>query len=157
MVESKSTSRLPRIAKPVILIQTDTTVGFISQNKEELSFIKTRDSSKPFIKVYSSLASFIACGNRFPKKQKNILRRSLKTSFIVKNKAFRISRTNLNSKILLDLEWNYSTSANAAGKSFDSVFCEDKADIIIINKDGFTQRDASSLIKINNKKIKRIR
>ena len=73
MVKSKVTSRLSSIDK-VILIQTDTTVGFVSQNGEKLSLIKSRESSKPFIKIYSNFKTLALHNHRIPNKQKKMLR-----------------------------------------------------------------------------------
>ncbi|MEA2099704.1 MAG: hypothetical protein U9P72_06210, partial [Campylobacterota bacterium] len=75
----------------------------------------------------------------------------------VKNRAFRIAKIPLDSKILRDSSWYYSTSANKTGKSFDREFCLTKADIIIEDKNGLHEKSSSSLIKINNIKKKRLR
>ena len=157
MVRFKSDSRLSSIKDLVILTQTDTTVGFVSQNGQKLGNIKSRDDSKPFIKVYDSLKTFLACANRVPHAKKNLVRRSKQTSFIIKNKAFRISKIHLNSQLLRDLHWHYSTSANESSKNFDRDFCEDKADIIIEDKNGLHENVSSTLLKINNKKKVKIR
>ncbi len=154
MVRCKSTSRFSSVSKDVILTQTDTTVGFVSQNHTKLSEIKSRPTSKPFIKIYNS---FLACESRIPQSKKNFVRRSKKTTFIVKNKAFRIISNLKNSQILRDLEWHYSTSANEATKNFNREFCESKADIIIENKDGLSECSSSNLIKLNNHKIRKLR
>ncbi len=156
MVKSKSTSRLSNIA-PIILTQTDTTVGFVSQDANKLFSIKFRDSSKVFIVVYSSLTDFLNANNRVPLKRKNLVRRSKKTSFIIKNRAFRIAKTTLHSKILRNLKWNFSTSANESGKKFNLEFCEHKTDIIVEDKNGFHENPSSSLFKINNTKQVRLR
>jgi len=142
---------------PIILTQTDTTVGFLSQDKNKLFEIKSRSNKKPFIKVYDSLKTLNSSTCRIPNTQKNLLRRSKKTTFIVKNRAFRIARTHLNSNVLRNNLWNYSTSANESGKKFNREFCEEKADIIIENIDGLKEDKSSSLIKINNKKRRKIR
>ncbi|WP_455756623.1 hypothetical protein [Sulfurimonas sp.] len=168
MVKSEITSRLSSIKAKVILTQTDTTVGFISQNKDKLYEIKARDTSKEFIKVYSSFREFTApqghlslrsgtCGNRIPTCQKNLVRRSKKTTFIVKNRAFRIAKNFLNSNIFRNIKWNYSTSANEAGKKFSREFCEYKADIIIEDKNRLNENSSSTLLKINNIKKVRLR
>ena len=154
MVRCKSTTRLPSINKDIILTQTDTTVGFVSQNHKKLSNIKSRHVSKQFIKIYNS---FLTCESRVPQSKKSFVRRSKKTTFIIKNRAFRISSHINNSQIMRDLEWHYSTSANAANKNFNREFCELKADIIIENKNGLRELTSSRLIKLNNYKIRKIR
>lgn len=157
MVRCACAPRFSSLKVPVILTQTDTTVGFLSQDSDKLYEIKSRSTTKPFIKVYTDFKSFLACGNRVPNTFKSTIRRSKKTTFIVKNKAFRVARTTLNSSVLNNYTWNYSTSANQTGKSFDRVFCEDKADIIIEDKNGLHERSSSSLYKINKIKRKKIR
>jgi len=141
----------------VILTQTDTTVGFLSQDSLKLQEIKSRNSLKPFIKVYSNIKAFKENGNRVPNSKKSLIRRSKKTTFIVKNRAFRIANNNLNSSLLRASKWNYSTSANESGKNFDREFCESKADIIIEDKDSLYEGNPSSLYKINSKKTERLR
>ena len=157
MVKSKSNSRLSSIENLIVLTQTDTTVGFVSQNKNKLYSVKSRESSKPFIKIYSNLEVLKDSKIRIPSLQKKLLRRSKKTTFIVKDKAFRINKSNLNSQILRNLDWNYSTSANKSGEKFNLEFCEDKADIIIEDKNRLSEKSSSTLLKINNTKIRRIR
>ena len=141
----------------VILTQTDTTVGFLSQNSKRLFEIKARENTKQFLKVYNSFSEFIADSNRVPNSKKRLIRNSKKTTFIIKNRAFRISPLSLNSQILRKYKWQYSTSANESGKNFDREFCESKADIIIENCDGLSEQASSSLLKINNLKIRKLR
>ena len=142
---------------PVILTQTDTTVGFLSQDADKLYEIKSRKKSKFFIKVYSNFETFLACGNRVPLTQKNKIRRSKKTTFIVKNRAFRVAKSLLDSNILRNTTWHFSTSANESNKEFYREFCENKADIIIEDKNSLRENSSSSLIKMNNVKRKKIR
>ena len=141
----------------IILTQTDTTVGFLSQNTQKLFEIKLREPSKPFIKVFSDLKSFSHSGLRVPNRHKSSLRRAKKTSFITKDTAFRISKNILHSQVLRDLKWNYSTSANESGKRFNMEFCEQKADIIIQNRDGLSENTSSSLYKLTKHKKRRLR
>ncbi len=156
MVKSKITSRFSCIDK-IILTQTDTTVGFISQNNYKLYEIKSREPSKQFITTYSDLHSFRLSKHRVPLSKRALFRKSKKTTFIMNNKALRISPTSLHSQILRDIKWNFSTSANESGKHFSFEFCEDKADIIIHDKNGLCEKSSSSLFKINNIKTVRIR
>lgn len=142
---------------PVILTQTDTTVGFLSHNAKKLYEVKSRQSSKAFIKVYRDFTSLKNDAIRVPQNFKNEIRRSKKTTFIVKNRAFRVAKSPLNSKILQDLKWSFSTSANESGKNFDREFCEDKADIIIEDKDGLSEKSSSKLYKLGLCKKRRLR
>jgi tRNA A37 threonylcarbamoyladenosine synthetase subunit TsaC/SUA5/YrdC len=157
VVQINSSSRLLTIEAKILLTQTDTTVGFLSQNETRLRAIKSRQDLKPFITVYKNFSSLLQKRVRVPNRQKNRVRRSKKTTFIVKNFAFRVAQDTLESSILRTLAWNYSSSANESGKKFDRNFCEEKADIIVEDKYSLHEGPASSLYKINSKKTKRLR
>lgn len=157
MDRSKSFARFSSVEDLVILTQTDTTVGFLSQNAQKLYDIKSRDRSKPFIKVYKDFKTFSTLRNRVPNNHKKLIRRSKKTTFIVKNKAFRVANNTLYSVILEKLNWCYSTSANESSKSFLREFCESKSDIVIENKDGLKELSSSSLLKLRHTKIRKLR
>jgi len=157
MVKFNSASRLFSINKNILLTQTDTTVGFLSQDAAKLCDIKSRTSTKPFIKVYKTFKALKQDHKRVPNRQKNRVRRLKKTTFIVKNFAFRVSDDVMSSSYLRQNEWSFSTSANQSGKKFSRSFCEQKADIIIEDKKTLFEGQASKLYKINNKKIKRLR
>jgi tRNA A37 threonylcarbamoyladenosine synthetase subunit TsaC/SUA5/YrdC len=157
MVKRKSTTRLPSLNKAVILTQTDTTVGFLSQDAQKLYEIKERENTKPFIKVYSSFKALNSSTCRVPKKQRRFARRAKKTSFIVNGISFRVAKTKLHSQILREDSWFYSTSANKSKENFNREFCEDKTDIIIEDKKGLFENDASSLIKLSQNKRKKLR
>lgn len=157
MVELNCPTRLPAIKTQVVLTQTDTTVGFSSQNEARLKEIKSRQSTKPFIKLFRDFALLKESGIRLPSTQKKRVRRSKKTTFIVKGDSFRVAQTQLESAVLRALPWCYSTSANEAGKSFAREFCEANAQIIIEDAKGLFEGKASTLYKINATKIKRLR
>jgi len=157
MVKINSTSRLSSIKELVILTQTDTTVGFLSQNELKLQTIKQRPTNKPFIKVYKNLKALSLSNIRIPNTQKSKLRRAKKTTFVVKNSAFRVATNRLHSTVLSNLEWSYSTSANESGKKFQREFCEENSDIIIEDINSLYEGSASALYKINNKKTVRLR
>ncbi len=142
---------------PIILTQTDTTVGFLSQNIEKLYEIKSRPSTKPFIKVYKNFKSFLQDGNRVINSRKKLVRRSKKTTFIINNFSFRIAPFTLNSQIFRDSSWFYSTSANRSSERFSRDFCESKADIIIEYINSLVEKDSSALIKLNRKKKRKLR
>jgi tRNA A37 threonylcarbamoyladenosine synthetase subunit TsaC/SUA5/YrdC len=141
----------------VILAQTDTTVGFLSQDAQKLYEIKSRETSKEFIKVYKTFKTFLDDFKRVPLSQRAFVRRSKKTTFILKNKAFRVNSIKYNSQQLRELSWYYSTSANESGKKYNRNFCEEKTDIIIEDRFGLVEKSSSSLIKINNIKRRKLR
>ncbi|MDF1877427.1 hypothetical protein JHD47_06315 [Sulfurimonas sp. SAG-AH-194-L11] len=157
MDKVNSTSRLFSLESKVLLIQTDTTVGFLSQSESRLQAIKERPSTKPFIKVYKSFKALQKDAVRVPLLRKKEVRRAKKTTFIVKNISFRVAADTLHSKLLNAITWNYSTSANERSKNFDRGFCEEKIDIIIEDKNSLYEGPSSKLYKINNKKKVRLR
>lgn len=157
MVKFESSARFSSLEMNVILTQTDTTVGFLSQDAQKLYGIKSRPATKPFIKVYKDFRSFLDDGNRVIKNRKNLVRRSKKTTFIINNFSFRVAPPTLNSQILRDTPWFYSTSANKSGEKFSRDFCESKADIIIENANRLSEQSSSALIKINKQKMRKLR
>jgi len=157
MVKINSTSRFLSIDSLVILTQTDTTVGFLSQDARRLQSLKKRAENKPFIKVYKSFSALKDASIRIPTRFKATIRRAKKSTFIVKNSAFRVAKDHLDATYLNTKEWNYSSSANESTKSFDREWCEARADIIIENSQLLYEGRASSLYKINAKKRVRLR
>lgn len=141
----------------IILIQTDTTVGFLSQDITSLQEAKQRSSKKQFLKVYPSFKKFKNDGNRAPKEFKTMLRRSAGTTFIIKKRASRVVKDKTHLKFLTNYNWLYSTSANKSGYDFDISYCLSHADIIVEDKRGFNKNQPSKIYKITNYAIKRIR
>jgi len=157
MVKRNSTPRLFSLNDKIILTQTDTTVGLLSQNANRLRESKLRIEKKPFIRVFKDFSTLKKHSIRIPNRFKKTLRRAKKTTFIVKNSAFRVATVPRDSQLLRNLEWSYSTSANESGKNFQRDFCEQKADIIIEDKKGLFEGKASKLYKINHTRKKRLR
>ena len=141
----------------VLLAQTDTTVGFLSTDAKSLEEVKSRPSSKQFLKVYPSFKEFKNDGNRVPQRFKNLVRRAKKTTFIIKGRASRVVKDPLHLKLLQKYSWLYSTSANKSGCSFDKDFCIRKSDIIIEDHRGFKEDTPSALYMVGNAKIRRLR
>jgi len=157
MVKRNSPARLFSLNSRVILTQTDTTVGLLSQDANRLREIKSRTQTKPFIQVFNDFSILRQHHIRIPNKFKKSVRRAKRTTFIVKNRAFRVASAPLDSELLRRQEWTYSTSANESGKNFQRDFCEQKADIIIEDKRGLFEDKASRLCKINRQRKKRLR
>ncbi|MBL0702459.1 MAG: Sua5 YciO YrdC YwlC family protein [Sulfurospirillum sp.] len=141
----------------VYLVQTETTVGFLSQNREKLSTSKQRNKNQPFITCVDSF-TMLKKFTRVPKRFKNIVRRSKKTTFIYpKGKAFRVINDSIHLKFIKKLKWAYSSSANLTLKKFEENCAKQKADIIVENSRGFFESTPSSIIMINSKKARRLR
>jgi len=140
----------------IYLVQTDTTVGFLSQNKESLNNVKGRKKSQKVLREVDSLEtlkSFVRVPNRFKKKVRNFK----KTTFIYPNgESFRVVKDERHLEFLKKFKWMYSTSANKTGCKFDEKWAREKVDIIVEDR-GFFEGEASQIYKISRERIKKIR
>ena len=143
-------------AMRLYLAQTDTTVGFLSQDSALLARAKERSPSQPFLITYDSFASFKK-DNRAPTKHKNRIRRAKKSTFIVKNRASRIAKEALHVSFLRRFGWMYSTSANKTGERFDYAFATKRADIVIEDSRGLFEQSASAIYSLSNRTLRRVR
>lgn len=141
----------------VILAQTDTTVGFLSQDARRLAKIKARPPHKPFIQSFSSLTRYKAEGGRVPKKFKNSVRRAKSTTFVINNRAIRIVAQGPHHELLRQYGWLYSTSANAKSEAYARSFAEAYADIIVEDSRGLFEGQASAIYRLNSTKLKQLR
>ena len=139
----------------IYLTQTDTTVGLLSKNKEELNKVKKRELNKPILKEvdsFSTLKEFV----RVPKNFRNIVRRAKKTTFIYQNKdSFRVVKDENHLRFLKKFKWMYSTSANLHKQKFDKNWAFSVADVIVGSE--FKEGKASTIIKIGKRKCKKLR
>jgi tRNA A37 threonylcarbamoyladenosine synthetase subunit TsaC/SUA5/YrdC len=141
----------------IYLTQTDTTVGFLSQNKEKLNKIKNRPINQPILIEIDSLNT-LKKFTRVPNMFKNRVRKSKKTTFIYPNKkSFRVVKDEKHLEFLKKFEWMYSTSANLTGESFNKKWAKEKADIIVEDKRGLFEGKASRIYKLGKNKIKKVR
>jgi len=141
----------------IFLAQTDTTVGFLSQNSDKLKNLKNRDINKPFLKIVDSfftLKKFVRPPNRF----KNKIRRSKKTTFIYSNnQAIRVNFNLEHNKLLQKFKWFYSTSANEKSKKYDSYFAYQNATVVCEDNRGLFETSSSKIIKLSQNKEVRLR
>jgi len=139
----------------IYLTQTDTTVGFLSQNKNKLNQIKKRPLNQKILREVDSLdtlKSFVRVPNRF----KNKIRRAKKTTFIYPNgESFRVVKDKKHLEFLHKFQWMYSTSANLTGEKFNKNFAIKKADIIVGYN--FFEGEPSTIYKLSKTKIKKVR
>ena len=96
----------------IYLTQTDTTVGFLSQNKEKLNSLKNRPLNQPILREVDSLETlknFV----RVPKMHKKRVRRSKKTTFIFPNgESYRDVSDSRHHEFFKKFKRMYSSSAN---------------------------------------------
>ncbi len=139
----------------VFLTQTDTSIGFVSQNPQKLDKIKKRPSHKHYIKAVNSMAT-LQNFTRVPTLHKNRVRRSTKTTFIFPNThSYRIIYDRHHLLLLDRIKWAYTTSANLSTHSYDETFAKNSADIIISPLNQKTE--ASTIYKLGKTTIQRIR
>ena len=139
----------------VFLTQTDTTIGFVSQDADKLTQIKQRPPYKHYIKAVNSLHT-LNTFTRVPQKHKNRVRRSNKPPFIMLNgQSYRVIQDKHHLLLLNRLKWAYTTSANLSNQAYDEQFTKKVADVII---EPLHQTNISSTIyKLGKTTIKRIR
>lgn len=139
----------------VFLTQTDTTIGFVSQNAEKLTSIKQRPPHKHYIKAVNSLAT-LKTFTRVPSSHKNTLRRAKKTTFILPNgHSYRVVYDKHHLLLLNRLTWAYTTSANLSGESYDENFARKHTDVVI--EPLIQNTEASSIYRLGATTLKRIR
>lgn len=140
----------------VFLAQTDTTVGFLSHDAKRLEEIKGRSENKPFLKVFADFKT-LQHHVRIPLMHKRFVRHARKTTFVVKNRAFRYVDDPSHARLILQHGWLYSTSANESGKHFHRSFCLKHADWIIEDSRGLVEKSASKIIKLTSYTRKKLR
>lgn len=139
----------------VFLTSTDTTMGFVSQNKDKLNDIKKRSKDKKFIVAINSFDALKKI-TRVPCNYKKMVRRSIKTTFIVKNESFRVIDEKHHSMLLDRLKWAYTTSANLSGNAYDEEFAKENADVVVYPLESKNAK-ASAIFKLGIRNIKRLR
>ena len=141
----------------VYLAQTDTTVGFLSLSQDKLNKVKNRPKNKQFLITTTTFKTLKSLA-RVPNRHKKMVRRVKKTTFIYPNtKAVRVIKDSSHDKFLKKFDYLYSTSANESGKSFDMDFAFFKADVIVEDKRGFSEKNPSKLIKLSKRLKKKLR
>jgi len=139
----------------VFLTQTDTTIGFVSQDACKLTHIKQRPPHKHYIKAVNTLET-LKSFTRVPQKHKNRLRRSSKTTFILPDTySYRVIKDSHHLLLLNRLRWAYTTSANLTKQHYDEQFCKKHADVTV--EPLKENNEASNIYKLGKSTIKRIR
>lgn len=139
----------------LFLTKTDTTVGFVTQNKEKLDIAKQRPTYKYYITAVNSLKTLNSF-TRVPNKYKKLVRRANKTTFIMPNKSsYRVVKDKHHLLLLNRLKWAYTSSANLSGQNYDEAYVRSVADEVIEPLN--TNAKPSKILKINNHKVRKIR
>ena len=144
-----------QLANLVFLTQTDTTIGFVSQNAEKLTQIKQRPPHKFYIKAVNSLQT-LKTFTRVPSSHKNRVRRSTKTTFIMPNgHSYRVVQDRHHLLLLNRLGWAYTTSANLSSEDYNEKFAKENADVVITPLK--EKHSASNIYQLGKITLKRIR
>lgn len=139
----------------VFLTQTDTTIGFVSQDADRLTTIKQRPPEKHYIKAVNTLQTLMTF-TRVPQRYKNKVRRSQKTTFVMPNgHSYRVIHDKHHLLLLNRLRWAYTSSANLSGEAYDEDFAKEMADVIVEPLKGTMQ--ASRIYRLGKHTLKRIR
>ncbi len=139
----------------VFLTQTDTTIGFVSQNADKLTQIKQRPPYKHYIKAVNSLDTLKTFA-RVPQKHKNRVRRAKKTTFILPDgDSYRVIKDKHHLLLLDRLKWAYTTSANLSNEAYDESFAREMAEVII--EPIQENRQASSIYRLGKYTLRKIR
>ena len=142
--------------EPILLAQTDTTVGFLSQDAQRLREIKKRDDNKPFLKVYAAFKT-LRRDIRIPPIHKHRVRYARKTTFIVKNQAFRFVDDPEHSRLIERYGWLYSTSANESEKQYNELFCQSFSDLVVEDYRGLCEKSASKIFRLTPTRLQQLR
>ena len=145
------------IESRVFLTYTDTTIGFVSQSAKNIDKIKQRPSDKSYITALPSLKA-LKLFTRVPTKYKNRVRRAKSTTYIYPNgKSYRVIKDTPHNNMLNRVKWLYTTSANLSGEEYNREFAIKVADVIVSYPTTSNNQKASSIFKINDMNIKKIR
>jgi len=150
-------SQTKNLKNLIYLIQTDTTVGLVSQNSNKLTILKKRPKDKKFIKTYCCFKE-LKKETRIPKKFRRTIRNSKKTTFVYPdNIARRVVFDGSYKEFLNKFLWVYSTSANISTKDIDLAWAINNADVVVTTPEGFEKRTVSMIFKIGKNRLVRLR
>ncbi len=138
------------------LTQTDTTVGFVSQDAKRLDAVKGRPPQKHYIRAVDSLAT-LQRYTRVPPLHRNRIRRTQRTTFIFPDgRSWRIIHEPRHRRLITELGgWAYTTSANRSGKPWDEAWARSVADQVIEPLRGPSA--PSAILQLNHRRMKKLR
>ena len=139
----------------LFLSDTDTTVGFISQDARRIDRAKKRPAAKHYITALSSLKS-LTIRTRIPRAHRRRLRRSRRESYILPSgRSYRIIRDARHLLLLKRLEWAYTSSANLSEAPYDEAYARRVADVVVEPLE--PPRTPSRIYRLGRQKMKRLR
>jgi tRNA A37 threonylcarbamoyladenosine synthetase subunit TsaC/SUA5/YrdC len=140
----------------LFLTQTDTTIGFVSQDASKIDLAKQRLPNKHYIRVVDSLET-LKRFTRVPQKHKNRLRRVKRTTFIMpQGDSFRVVKGSRHNLLLNRVKWLYSSSANLSGAEYNEEYATKKAEVLVSFPNEH-RGNASRIYRLGHKLIKSVR
>ena len=144
------------ITHNLYLTQTDTTIGFVSQDPSKIDQAKKRLPDKHYIRVVNSLET-LKTFTRVPQRHKNRVRRSIRTTFIFpQGESFRVVKDTKHNLLLDRVKWLYSSSANLSGSVYDEEYAKKMTEVIVSFPKG-DSREASTIYRLGHRSIKSVR
>lgn len=138
------------------LTQTDTTIGFVSQDASKINIAKKRLPNKYYIRVVNSLET-LKTFTRIPQKHKNRVRRARRSTFIMPyGESFRVVKGTKHNLLLDRVKWLYSSSANLSGAEYDECYAKDNAEVIVSFSNKYEGK-ASRIYRLGHTIVKTIR
>ena len=142
--------------KRLFLTQTDTTIGFVSQDAFKIDMAKKRLPDKHYIRVVNSLKT-LKTFTRVPTVHKNRVRRAKQTTFIMPDgNSFRVVKGTKHNLLLDRVKWLYSSSANLSGAVYDEGYAKKMTEVMVSFPNGNSGK-ASTIYRLGHNTIKSIR
>ncbi len=144
------------IQNKLYLTQTDTTLGFVSQDASKIDRAKRRLPNKYYIRTVNSFA-LLQSFSRVPQEHKNRLRRAKRTTFIMPNgRSFRVVRGSEHNLLLDRVGWFYSSSANLSGGIYDEAYAQEQCEVLVLSP-LVQRRSASKIYQLSQRRLRVIR
>jgi len=142
----------------IYLIQTDTTVGFLSSDDKKLNSIKHRPNSQKILQIVDSNKT-LKEQLRIPKKFRKLIRASKQTTFIYPNgNSYRVvDKNSSHHDFIKKFSILYSTSANITKAKFDKTYAMKHCDVEVEDNCGFYECTPSKILKLNKTNIIKLR
>lgn len=129
----------------------------MSHSYKDINAIKSRKLNQRVLLETANL-NYLKSYTRVPNILKKRLRRQEKVTFILKNKkSFRVVKDQTHLLFLEKFGMLYSSSANLSSKPFCLQWAKKMADILVIDRRGYQEKDASKIYKISEIKLRKIR
>ncbi len=138
------------------LTNTDTTIGFVSKDSSKIDIAKNRADNKKYIRVVKDLKT-LKSFTRVPNRYKNLVRRSVRKTFIMLNgDSFRVVKGSKHNLLLDRLNYAFSSSANLSGELYNREYALNQAEVII-GEPNSKSLNPSKIYKLGVERIKSIR